>query len=368
MNSLELQENLPPYVNIFESEIRAIRDIALAKERLETGGDLYGLFSHAGRPVIYFASPPGPKAVHGYAHFQQDVKYLKKTARSLRRDFRIQFEGNYHSHQHLGLKSLSQVDLESTYSLAEKNGFRHFCQLLVTFDDPGEGSPPDSKSGLITSWTDRAGGTLPKRFIVRVRAFYYHDGQMVACPLKIIPGVSPIRLALKMREITDLYAAVSSPSPETELDEDLVPDDEADPNYEEAFRDHLGQQIRSLPESAQSQVQIMTGESYLFLQMPFKGDRQLVVGINDHLPFEILGVFLSSGRGDGALVDITEQVLDQRTRTQLQLIYASACQIESTYCFQSNSAHLDKQNQTDKEAVEVNNLPKDIQLEPKAPE
>ena len=119
---------------IFQSELQAIAAIAAASGSIETGGDLFGLFSHAGRPMISLATPPGPLAIHEVAHFRQDIEFTKKVARTLLNRFAVQYLGNYHSHHTLALRKLSPGDILSTHSIALKNGYRTMCQLLVTFE------------------------------------------------------------------------------------------------------------------------------------------------------------------------------------------------------------------------------------------
>jgi len=54
---------LQPFIFIWENILQFIAGLAFWAGEVETGGELYGLLSHAGRPVIMLATPPGPGAI-----------------------------------------------------------------------------------------------------------------------------------------------------------------------------------------------------------------------------------------------------------------------------------------------------------------
>ena len=62
------QPDLQPYVVVWESELKCIASLAACQGETETGGEAYGLLSHAGRPVITLVTPPGPAAIQEVAH------------------------------------------------------------------------------------------------------------------------------------------------------------------------------------------------------------------------------------------------------------------------------------------------------------
>jgi len=59
-------------------KLQYMADLAEKRGNIETGGEVYGLKSHAGRLILMLATGPGPKAIYEKAHFQQDANFLKK--------------------------------------------------------------------------------------------------------------------------------------------------------------------------------------------------------------------------------------------------------------------------------------------------
>jgi hypothetical protein len=215
-----------PYVTTCESELQYMAGLAEKRGKIETGGEVYGLFSHGGRPFVMFVTGPGPKAVHQIAHFQQDLEFLKKTNGLLREELGIQLIGNWHSHHSLGLSSLSHGDILANRSTAQRNNYRRQCQLLATFENespahdgyqrkrtrdvkvnhektevryslPGNSIHDFKRQDEDRFQNNPEGG---KKARVRIQGFFYPDamkGKPVECPIKILAGVSPIRSAIQ---------------------------------------------------------------------------------------------------------------------------------------------------------------------------
>ena len=78
------QRGFQPYVVAWESELRFMAGLAARGGNIETGGEVYGLETHAGRPVIILATTPGPNAIHEVARFRQDIDFFKKINEFLR--------------------------------------------------------------------------------------------------------------------------------------------------------------------------------------------------------------------------------------------------------------------------------------------
>ncbi len=68
--------NPADYVRIYESELQAIAAESLARGSVETGGELYGLRTHARRAVVLLATLPGPRAIHEREYFEQDLNFF----------------------------------------------------------------------------------------------------------------------------------------------------------------------------------------------------------------------------------------------------------------------------------------------------
>ena len=226
LSTVSLKDNeieYSPYIYAWESELEFMAYLTHHWGCIETGGEVYGYFSHAARPVVVFITPPGPKAIHNFAHFRQDTDYLIKYNRSLREKFGIYYIGSIHSHHILSKKDLSEGDIESAHKIAIKNGYRHTCQFLATFEKPLEinnytqaGQNLNKKHvhcsyrktahwGNYILKTSKGPKSLTKQVLysnyIKIKSHYYHDAaqsQPIQCPIHIIPGVSPIRKAIAM--------------------------------------------------------------------------------------------------------------------------------------------------------------------------
>jgi len=173
---LHLGPQFEQYFTTFESVVDFIIRLVLhwGRDLLETGGELYGLWTHNRRPVIFLATPPGKNAIHQYAHFAQDPEWFLKLNSYLRERFGIVFVGRWHAHHVIGLAEPSSGDLASIRSIAERNNIPQLIEIVATISDR----------------TNR----------VDLNCFYYGDtlsGNSVRCPLKIIPGISPIEYVLR---------------------------------------------------------------------------------------------------------------------------------------------------------------------------
>jgi len=127
--------NIDPYISIMQSELEFIAGVANHWKETETGGELFGLLTHAGRPVIMLATPPGPKAIHETAHFRQCVTFIRQAESYLKDGFGLQYMGNFHSHHSLSIKGLSSGDILGTHTIAGKNGYCRLCQIVTTFEE-----------------------------------------------------------------------------------------------------------------------------------------------------------------------------------------------------------------------------------------
>ena len=168
-----------PKICVFESEVHAIGGEALRHPRSETGGDLYGLFTHGGMPVVWLASGPGPNSSGHGTEFSQDPMFITHWQRVLNQRFAIQYIGSWHSHHVLGLKHPSGGDVDSVRKYAKKHGRSKTLELLVNFDS--ERSP----------------------LIPFLRAFFYGNaetGHYEQVDIESIRGVSPLRTLLGSEE------------------------------------------------------------------------------------------------------------------------------------------------------------------------
>src|SRR5205807_2312290 len=87
-------------------EIRLIAEES-ARWEIETGGDLFGLWSAS--PTLHLATRAGPAAVRDAAHFRLDVEYLRTLSAVLGDEWGLEYFGDWHSHHRLRFTAPSSV-------------------------------------------------------------------------------------------------------------------------------------------------------------------------------------------------------------------------------------------------------------------
>lgn len=333
------------FLVIFQSELEAIAGLAASAGAIETGGDLYGLFSHARRPVITLAVPAGPGAIHDHAHFRQDIEYTKQTSNELRQRYAIQYIGNHHSHHTLGIKGLSGGDIRSTHSIASKNGYRNMCQILVTFDgeSPSRGwrhqaeaeTPERSRQGkwfgkpsheakMTQSWS--------RHGLLTVHAFFYEDamtGQPIRCPLKVIPGVSPIRKVLSSAySVKGLALKNSYPLNRIQFDSldrpAQPPSQEPEDRSHDAFLDHVREQAKYLPAKVKDDISIRQSVDAGIIRIPLGDSHSLILALETEPPYQIISVMIGNQSHDKEPEDITEETISDSYSPRITSVYRSA--------------------------------------------
>lgn len=121
-------------IKIFASELLAIIN-HVSKEQyynIETGGDLYGLWTDDGTPVIFLATGPGPKACSSKHKFQQDYEAIMRNEEYLFLRYGLQYMGDWHSHHIIGLRQPSSGDQRRIRNLLKQPGRKRMVELIVT--------------------------------------------------------------------------------------------------------------------------------------------------------------------------------------------------------------------------------------------
>lgn len=125
-------------IYIYESEYWAIVAATSQFLNIETGGDLYGAFTHGGMPVVWLASGPGPGVRRSNTHFAQDTTFTTEWQKRLKNEFGIQYIGSWHSHHQLRLRTPSEGDVEAAQSYARNHGRNRTIEIIVTYEDNNE--------------------------------------------------------------------------------------------------------------------------------------------------------------------------------------------------------------------------------------
>ena len=156
----------------------------------ETGGELFGFWTHSGAPVIQFAGGPGPTARHEPAAFYQDRDYLRSIGGVLRDRHGMQHIGEWHSHHGMGLDRPSAGDQgdEGTVRRAlRRYGFPRFVLCIA--------NTPNTKR----RWPAATSRTTE----VSLNGFVFTDGEAGYgdSAFVVLPGDSPVRADLAGHEL-----------------------------------------------------------------------------------------------------------------------------------------------------------------------
>ncbi|MDM8542787.1 hypothetical protein QUF90_17060 [Desulfococcaceae bacterium HSG9] len=162
------KKNVDALVYIYESEHSSILAEVQQHPNIETGGDLFGTFSHGDMPVIWWATRPGPNALRKMAEFRQDVGFTTKWQKYLMDNFALQYIGSWHSHHKLGLKQPSKGDEQAAQNYARRHNRHRTLEIIVTFEKEK----------------------------ITLRPYFYPDAQTkgwVEAEFRTLKGKSPIR-------------------------------------------------------------------------------------------------------------------------------------------------------------------------------
>ncbi len=119
---------------VYKSELDFISRCVLDFPNMETGGDLFGFWTHSGYPIIQYASGPGPDAQHGHVTFFQDAQYLKTIGNVLRDDHGLQHIGQWHSHHQMSLTAPSDHDSWTVDRAISSSRIPGFLLLIANID------------------------------------------------------------------------------------------------------------------------------------------------------------------------------------------------------------------------------------------
>jgi len=131
--------NMPTYiadtVYIYQSELKLISEYVLQSPETETGGDLFGNWTHQACPVAQVAIGPGPLYEADRAHFYQDARFLKEQGKYWSKKHALHHIGQWHSHHKLGLEEPSTHDDATIYNAIHKYGLNEFLLIIATIQD-----------------------------------------------------------------------------------------------------------------------------------------------------------------------------------------------------------------------------------------
>ena len=165
---------------IYEQELEHIAGWVQEYPNLETGGDLFGFWTHSGFPVVQFVLGPGKTSRHNQTSFYQDREHLIKAGEILRQKHGLQHIGEWHSHHQMGLARPSGGDEQTVFNALRQYNFPKFLLCIANLHSERE--------------------IVGSKYIVNVGAFLftpsspsYQTGSWV-----VLPDKSPIRQGLSL--------------------------------------------------------------------------------------------------------------------------------------------------------------------------
>ena len=97
-------------VYLFEEDQKMMEDLVLRCPDIETGGDLFGLWTTEGDVVLHIVLGPGQGCKRTDVSFYQDIPYLKRNGELLTQKYMLCHIGEWHSHHQLRLCRPSEGD------------------------------------------------------------------------------------------------------------------------------------------------------------------------------------------------------------------------------------------------------------------
>ena len=112
---------------MFEEDYEMMQNLVLRYPHLETGGDLFGLWTTEGNAVLHVVLGPGQNCKRTGVSFYQDIPYLKENGELLTQDYMLCHIGEWHSHHQLHLFQPSGGDSSTVI----RNYPRGVCGFLL---------------------------------------------------------------------------------------------------------------------------------------------------------------------------------------------------------------------------------------------
>lgn len=117
---------------IYADEAQRIARFVCEYPSIETGGDLFGYWTHSGAPMVSYATGPGLGSHHYPTSFYQDADWLHDLGVHLYDQHGLQHVGEWHSHHQLGVNRPSAEDIRTVVrGMAAKN-WSKFLLMIAT--------------------------------------------------------------------------------------------------------------------------------------------------------------------------------------------------------------------------------------------
>jgi hypothetical protein len=189
-------------VQIYQGDLDDIADRVAGYPHAETGGNLFGFWTHTGNPAVQLVLGPGPRSRHESAAFFQDVDHLRTHGASLRDAYGLQHVGDWHSHHRFDLSEPSGGDAASVHRTLSSTGFARFLLCVANIRPAAPrtgGGPRRPTNGGASRDRRRPGADL----LVTVSAYLFRAGHppFERGRFVVLPGESPIVAAARRDSI-----------------------------------------------------------------------------------------------------------------------------------------------------------------------
>ncbi len=154
---------------IYADEAQRIARFAHECPDIETGGDLFGYWTHSGAPMVSYAIGPGRSSRHHPTSFYQDADWLHDQGVRLYDRHGLQHVGQWHSHHRLGVNLPSAGDIRTVVRGMAARNWSRFLLMIATL-------PPHSDSPVMQNY-----------YLVRP------DGRHRPVRIQVLNGGSPFR-------------------------------------------------------------------------------------------------------------------------------------------------------------------------------
>ena len=123
-------------VYMFEEDIAMVQKLVLLYPDVETGGDLFGLWTTEGDAVLHIVLGPGKNCSRTDVSFNQDIPYLQRNGELLTENYMLGHIGEWHSHHQLRLFKPSHGDSSTVIRHFPRGAVYGFLLIIANIVAP----------------------------------------------------------------------------------------------------------------------------------------------------------------------------------------------------------------------------------------
>ena len=125
-------------VYMFEEDIAMVQELVLLYPDVETGGDLFGLWTTESDAVLHIVLGPGKNCSRTDVSFNQDIPYLQRNGELLTENYMLGHIGEWHSHHQLRLFKPSHGDSSTVIRHFPRGAVYGFLLIIANIVAPDE--------------------------------------------------------------------------------------------------------------------------------------------------------------------------------------------------------------------------------------